>query len=92
MITKLVSTQVDFQKRLSSLLAWDSVSNKQVTQTVDDIIAKIRSNGDSALVDYTNTFDEMNATSMKELTIKLPALKQAFLVIISFSQYCKSKI
>ncbi len=78
MITKLTSTQVDFQKKLSSLLAWDSVSNKQVTQTVDDIIAQIRSNGDSALVDYTNTFDEMNATSMKELIIKLPALKQAF--------------
>lgn len=78
MITKLVSTQVDFQKKLSSLLAWDSVSNKQVAQTVDDIITKIRNNGDSALMDYTNTFDGTNATSMEALTIKLPALKQAF--------------
>ncbi|OIR24692.1 histidinol dehydrogenase [Bathymodiolus thermophilus thioautotrophic gill symbiont] len=78
MITKLVSTQVDFQKKLSSLLAWDSVSNKQVAQTVDDIITKIRNNGDSALMDYTNTFDGTSATSMEALTIKLPALKQAF--------------
>lgn len=78
MITKLTSTQSDFQEKLSSLLAWDSVSNKEVVQTVDDIITNIRNNGDDALIDYTNKFDDVNASSMKDLTIKLPALKQAF--------------
>lgn len=78
MIAKLTSTQFDFQEKLSSLLAWDSVSNKEVVQTVDDIITNIRNNGDEALIDYTNKFDGVNAFSMKDLTIKLPALKQAF--------------
>lgn len=78
MIAKLTSTQSDFQEKLSSLLAWDSVSNKEVVQTVDDIITNIRNNGDDALIDYTNKFDDVNASSMKDLTIKLPALKQAF--------------
>ncbi|QKQ24117.1 histidinol dehydrogenase [Candidatus Ruthia endofausta] len=78
MITKLTSTQSDFQEKLASLLAWDNVSNKEVAQTVDDIIANVRNSGDSALIDYTNKFDGVNASSMKDLTIKLPALKQAF--------------
>lgn len=78
MIAKLTSTQSDFQEKLSSLLAWDGVSNKEVVQTVDDIITNIRNNGDDALIDYTNKFDNVNASSMTDLTIKLPALKQAF--------------
>ena len=78
MIAKLTSTQSDFQEKLSSLLAWDSVSNKEVVQTVDDIITNIRNNGDDALIDYTNKFDDVNAASMKDVTLKLPALKQAF--------------
>jgi histidinol dehydrogenase len=77
-IAKLTSTQSDFQEKLSSLLAWDGVSNKEVVQTVDDIITNIRNNGDDALIDYTNKFDNVNASSMTDLTIKLPALKQAF--------------
>ncbi|NYT52153.1 MAG: histidinol dehydrogenase [Candidatus Vesicomyosocius endoextente] len=78
MITKLVSTQFDFQKKLSSLLEWENISNLSVTKTVSDIITNIRSNGDSALIDYTNKFDNVNASSMKDLTIELPRLKQAF--------------
>ncbi|BBB23829.1 histidinol dehydrogenase [Isorropodon fossajaponicum endosymbiont JTNG4] len=78
MITKLTSTQSDFQEKLASLLAWDKVSNKEVAQTVDDIITNVRNSGDRALIDYTNKFDGVNVSSMKDLTIKLPALKQAF--------------
>ncbi|MBW5291130.1 MAG: Histidinol dehydrogenase [Candidatus Ruthia sp. Asou_11_S2] len=78
MITKLTSTQSDFQEKLASLLAWDKVFNKEVAQTVDDIITNVRNSGDRALIDYTNKFDGVNVSSMKDLTIKLPALKQAF--------------
>ncbi|ABL02353.1 histidinol dehydrogenase [Candidatus Ruthia magnifica str. Cm (Calyptogena magnifica)] len=78
MITKLTSTQSDFQEKLTSLLVCNSFYNKEVTQTVDDIITNVRNNGDSALIDYTNKFDGVNVSNMKNLTIKLPALKQAF--------------
>ncbi len=78
MITKLTSTQSDFQEKLASLLAWDNVSNKEVAQTVDDIITNVRNSGDCALIDYTNKFDGVNVSNMKGLTIKLPMLKQAF--------------
>ena len=78
MITKLLSTQADFQNKLSNLLAWESVSNTNVAKTVDDIITNIRQNGDSALIDYTNQFDHMSASNMNELTIEVEALKEAF--------------
>ncbi len=78
MITQLSSTQADFQEKLSKLLAWESVSNADVAQTVDDIIANIRQNGDQALVDYSVKFDGVNASNLSELTIPSTALKKAF--------------
>ena len=78
MITQLSSQQADFQEKLSELLAWESVSSTDVAKTVDDIIANIRANGDSALVDYSIKFDNVNASSMSDLTIQLSELKHAF--------------
>ncbi|MCS5586817.1 MAG: histidinol dehydrogenase, partial [Gammaproteobacteria bacterium] len=78
MIAQISSTQADFQNKLSKLLAWESVSNADVAKTVDDIIAKIKTNGDQALVDYSVKFDGVNASDMSELTIKSSALKEAF--------------
>jgi histidinol dehydrogenase len=78
MINKLSSTQSDFQQKLTDLLAWESVSNKDIAKTVDNIIADIKAKGDDALINYTNKFDRMNASNMGELSIKPSALKQAF--------------
>ena len=41
MITKLSSQQKDFNTKLSSLLSWESVSNKDVVDTVEEIINTI---------------------------------------------------
>ena len=78
MIAQLSSQQADFQDKLSELLAWESVSSTDVAKTVDDIIANIRANGDSALVDYSVKFDNVNASDMSDLTIQLAELKNAF--------------
>ncbi|SFV77830.1 Histidinol dehydrogenase [hydrothermal vent metagenome] len=78
MITQLSSQQADFQDKLSELLAWENISSTDVAKTVDDIIANIRANGDSALVDYSVQFDNVNASSMSDLTIQLAELKNAF--------------
>ncbi|SFV81080.1 Histidinol dehydrogenase [hydrothermal vent metagenome] len=78
MIAQLSSQQADFQDKLTELLAWESVSSTDVAKTVDDIIANIRANGDSALVDYSVKFDNVNASSMSDLTIQLAELKNAF--------------
>ncbi|CAC9647710.1 histidinol dehydrogenase [bacterium endosymbiont of Bathymodiolus sp. 5 South] len=78
MITNLSSTQSDFQHKLSKLLAWNDVSNKEVINTVDNIIANIKAKGDAALIDYSIKFDGVNASSMADLTLDADMLKTAF--------------
>ena len=48
MITKLSSQQKNFNTQLFSLLSWESVSNKDVVKTVEEIINTIRSKGDES--------------------------------------------
>jgi len=78
MITKLSSQQSDFESKLSALLAWESVSNKQVADTVDEIISSIRTGGDKSLVDYSVKFDNVKADSLADLTISRADIKNAY--------------
>ena len=78
MITKLSSQQKDFNTKLSSLLSWESVSNKDVANTVEEIINTIRSNGDKALIDYSIKFDGVKAKSMADLIIPQEELEKSF--------------
>ena len=78
MITKLSSQQRDFNTKLSSLLSWESVSNKDVANTVEEIINTIRSKGDKALIDYSIKFDGVKAKSMAELIIPQEELEKSF--------------
>jgi len=78
MITKLSSQQTDFNTQLSSLLSWESVSNKDVKKTVEEIINTIRSKGDKALIDYSIKFDGVKAKSMTDLMISQEELEKSF--------------
>ena len=78
MITKLSSQQKDFDTKLSSLLSWESVSNKDVANTVEEIINTIRSKGDKALIDYSIKFDGVKVKSMAELIIPQEELEKSF--------------
>ena len=77
-ITQLSTTDTDFQQRLEQLLAWESVSDGGVNQTVNDIIANIRSRGDAALLEYTSRFDGWDAKSAADLEISASRLEQAW--------------
>ena len=78
MITKLSSQQSDFESKLSALLAWESVSNKQVADIVDEIISSIRTGGDKSLVDYSVKFDNVKADSLADLTISHADIENAY--------------
>jgi len=78
MITKLSSQQKDFNVKLSSLLSWESISNKDVTNTVEEIIVAVRSKGDKALIDYSIKFDGIKAKSMADLMISQVELERSF--------------
>jgi len=78
MITKLSSQQKDFNKQLSSLISWESISNKDVSKTVEEIINTIKSNGDKALIDYSIKLDGVKAQSMADLMISKEELEKSF--------------
>lgn len=67
-----------FEQQLQGLLAWESVSDTQVQQTVTEIIAAVQHRGDAAVVDYTNRFDRLQARQLSDLAIGQQELKQAW--------------
>lgn len=76
-ITRLDSSQPDFNERLGQLLAWESVSDTQVVAVVNDIIHQVKTRGDAAVLEYTNRFDRRHVKSMDELVIKSEQLQAA---------------
>lgn len=76
-ITRLATTDADFEKKLDALLAWESVSDKSVNKIVDDILLDVKTRGDAALVEYTNRFDKTSVSGMSELVISQERLEQA---------------
>ena len=77
-IRRLSTTDPDFQGQLDALLAWDSVSDAQVQQTVDTIIKEVRARGDAALLDYTARFDGWSPAAAGDLEIPRARLAQAW--------------
>lgn len=76
-ITELTTTDSQFWNKLQDLLAWESVSDDAVFNTVNGILKDVRSRGDAAVVEYTNRFDRMQVPSMADLEIPLERLQQA---------------
>ncbi|HFD11809.1 MAG TPA: histidinol dehydrogenase, partial [Crenotrichaceae bacterium] len=67
----------EFWSQLDTLLAWESVSDHAVLDTVNSIIADIRNRGDEALIEYTNRFDRMAISSPLELEIDKHTLAES---------------
>jgi histidinol dehydrogenase len=77
-IARLATRDADFDARLSALLAWDGVSDAAVQARVEEILAAVRARGDAALVEASNRFDRLAVSSMAELTLTAPRLRQAY--------------
>jgi len=77
-IRQLATTDADFQDQLNELLAWESVSDAAVNDTVQQIIEAIRASGDAGLLEFTNRFDGWQPKSASDLEISLSRLQQAW--------------
>ena len=67
----------NFWNELEALLAWESVSDQQVFETVNGILADVKQRGNAALIDYTNRFDRMSASHIDDLRIPAERLQVA---------------
>ena len=77
-IQRLSTSDADFQTRLAALLAWDSVSDDRVQQTVTEIIGAVRARGDAALLEFTTRFDRWSPDSAADLELPRARLEQAW--------------
>lgn len=77
-LRKLDYQSEDFWSQLDALLAWESVSDDQVLNTVMQIINQVKQQGDDAVVELTRRFDSLDVQDMQSLEMPLSALKNAF--------------
>jgi histidinol dehydrogenase len=76
-IGRLSAADTDFDGQLKQLLAWEAVANKQVEETVAEILQQVRSRGDAAVIEYTNRFDRRNLTGAEDFCLTSQALTEA---------------
>ena len=67
----------DFDARLSALLAFESAQDPQVDATVAAILADVKTRGDAAVLEYTQRFDRLSASTLAELEIPKTELDAA---------------
>ena len=78
MINKLSSEDPNFDAQLNSLTSWDISSNQEINDSVKKIIDDVIQNGDKSVLDYTQKFDSVEASSIAELIISKERLKESF--------------
>jgi len=76
-LKRLCSTQADFNQQMDTLLAWEAVSDEKVNQIVNEILQRVRTEGDSAVVEYTNRFDGTSVESIEQLEMSAERLQIA---------------
>jgi len=80
-IKQLATSDDNFWPELKAMLEWEAVSDQDVFATVNGILADVKSRGDAALLEYTNRFDRMQASSMGELEVSAERMQQALVSI-----------
>ncbi len=76
-IKKLQIGDARFWQLLEDLLAWESVSDYNVENTVREIIADVRKRGDEAVLDYTRKFDRLQVEQMVACEIGTDEIEKA---------------
>jgi len=76
-ISQLNSKQNDFWQQLDKTLAWESVSDDAVFNTVNNILKDVKKRGDAAVIEYTNKFDRVTINNMSELEIPQSRLEES---------------
>lgn len=74
----LTSADANFDQQLTDLLAFETVNDKGLLETVDDIIHQVRQTGDKAVLELTQKFDSHPAASMQDLMLTQNELKASY--------------
>ena len=76
-IRTLDSSHPDFRAQLSAVLAFDASEDAAIDLAAAGILADVKVRGDAAVLEFTNRFDRLNATSLTSLEIPHDELQAA---------------
>ncbi|REG81779.1 histidinol dehydrogenase [Marinomonas pollencensis] len=68
-IREFTTQSEGFLAEFEALLAWDSVSDVTVQESVANIVTQVRKKGDQAVIEFTNRFDRRDVSAASELEI-----------------------
>ena len=85
-ISKLCASDEGFDQTLEKLIAWDMVSDTAVEETVSGILRQVRTQGDQALIEFTNRFDRRQVETINQLSVSAEQLQEALQSIDSESR------
>lgn len=77
LIKRLSTSDGDFLPALDKLIAWNTVSDANTEERVAKIIQQVRTNGDKALIDFSNQFDRRSVNSTEQLCVDSAQLEAA---------------
>lgn len=76
-IRRLSASAAGFRQELDQLLAWETVSNDSINDTVKEVVLAVKNRGDEALLEYTARFDRLNLETGADLEISHTELQAA---------------
>lgn len=76
-IKRLNAKDEGFNEALKNLVAWDDQLDANVHHVVKEILSKVKQEGDSALLSYTQKFDGLNVSKASELEVPKARLMAA---------------
>ncbi|MBG9389719.1 histidinol dehydrogenase [Caenimonas aquaedulcis] len=75
---RLSTAEAGFDAAFRARLQWSADTDAEVEVRVSEIIADVRERGDAAVLDYTNRFDALGATSVAALELQQAEMKAAY--------------
>ena len=76
-IRRLNANDANFDSQFAALIATDTGIDREVERVAGAIVDDVKRRGDAALLEYTNRFDRINATTVAELEIPAPEMRSA---------------
>ncbi len=76
-IRQLATTAPDFEAEFQRVLHWSADTDQAIEERVGAILADVRSRGDAAVLEYTQRFDGLTASSVAQLEIPRSELQAA---------------
>jgi len=76
-ITRLATSDADFEARFQRVLHWSADTDAAIEQRVTEILADVQQRGDAAVLEYTQRFDGLRAASVAQLELTRAELQAA---------------